>query len=552
MKTLLGARWSAMAHLRDVLREQSWFKLGFVLLFAVGLEAGLWSLFLEGLKFLDRLGGVGFIVIPKLFALFFFGLSLMLILSSVLTTYTSLYRSDETAFLMMNPLPLQDVILFKYLESAYYASWAFFFIIIPFVGAYAMYADMPWYFSLWALLYSMPFVLICSGAGFILTVVVVRWMPGRRVLAVTGWAAALLGVALIWKLADGGRDTFNETTLVLSNLIPGMKVASFPLWPSWWTAEGMLSFARAQWLRGFMLLGVLCSSALMMGLAAETAGRLLFVEGWQKMIARPHAARRHPVLLQPLDKLLSFLPQDIRCLCLKDVRLFLRDPQQWMQVLIFFGLLAIYFVNLRKFHYHLLPPEWRNLISFLNIFSTSAVLCSLGSRFVYPQMSLEGQAFWVIGMAPTTMRRVLAAKFILALTGMLLISVGLMALSSGMLDLDPLARLVTLVIAASMAFAVSGLSTGLGAIFLDLRQRNPSAIVSGFGGTMNLVLCLSYMILVILPFAVTFHLKALGNISHDRMIHLMLWGLAGTLGLTIISVLTPLRLAQKSLLRREY
>ena len=549
---LIGARWKATLHLRQILKEQSLFKVVFIVLFALSMEAGLWGIFLHGLRFLDRLGGVGFIVIPKLFSLFFFGLSIMLVLSSILTTYTSLYRSDETAFLLMNPLPLRDVILFKYLEAAYYASWAFFFIIIPFVGAYAMYADMPWYFAGWALLFSLPYVLICAGLGFIVTLIAIRWMPNWRWLTAAGMLLVMLLVFHVVRQVPLQARQLDDSTVVLTSLIPGMKVASFPLWPGWWTAEGMLTFAREQWLRGLLLLGVLISTALTVGLLAETSGRRLFFEGWQRMMARPRELQRRPVLLQGLENSLRFLPQDVRSLCLKDVRVFLRDPQQWLQALVFFGLLTIYFFNLRKFNYHLLPPEWRNLISFLNIFSTSAVLCSFGSRFVYPQMSLEGQAFWVIGMAPTSMRRILLSKFALALTMMLAVSLGLMLISSHMLDLNPLPRLITLLIAAAMAAAVAGLSTGLGAICLDLRQRNPAAIVSGFGGTLNLVLSLGFMFTLIFPFGALFHLQSLGLIGPTRLKLLATAGLAGTAVLTWLATALPLQLAQKSLLRREY
>jgi len=41
----------------------------------------------------------------------------------------------------------------------------------------------------------------------------------------------------------------------------------------------------------------------------------------------------------------------------------------------------------------------------------SAVMCSVGARFVYPQLSLEGHGFWIVGMSPVTMGRVLFSKF---------------------------------------------------------------------------------------------------------------------------------------------
>ena len=41
-------------------------------------------------------------------------------------------------------------------------------------------------------------------------------------------------------------------------------------------------------------------------------------------------------------------PSQLRLLLVKELRLFRRDPVQWSQSLIFFGLLALYFFNIRR------------------------------------------------------------------------------------------------------------------------------------------------------------------------------------------------------------
>ncbi len=549
---LLHARWLAFRNWGRIRREQSRFKQVFVVLFAAALLAGLWALFLEGFQFLDRLGGVGMIIVPRLFGLFFFGLGAMLVLSSVLATYTTLYRSEEMPFLLLQPMTLSDIVVFKFLEVVLLASWAFFFIIIPFVGAYGWHVGLPWYFSLWTLLFSLPFVVICSAAGGLLTVTVLRWWP-RTWVPRLGWCAVALLALAAWLIHhDLPAPATDDSVLVLNRLVPGLKFASRPLWPNWWIAEGLMAFTRQQWARGLMLWLVLVANAALLAWLVEQVGRRLFYAGWQRCLTGGGRARKRAVLLPMLDRALAWLPADVRCLTLKDVRLFLRDPQQWLQFLIFFGLLGIYFMNLRNFRYHLLPEEWQNFVAFLNVFSTSAVMCSMGSRFVYPQMSLEGQAFWVIGMAPTSMGRVLLAKFMVAALGLLTVSVGLMALSVHMLGLAPLARWALLGVAAAMAVTLAGLSTGLGAVFLDLRQRNAAAIVSGFGGTLNLVLSLAYMLLAVFPFAVLFHLRAMGHLRRAPFERGLVLASMLLAGLTVLGVVIPLLAGRRSLMRREY
>jgi ABC-2 type transport system permease protein len=229
-----------------------------------------------------------------------------------------------------------------------------------------------------------------------------------------------------------------------------------------------------------------------------------------------------------------------------------RDPVQIIQGLLFFGLLGIYFFNLRNLHYHLLEPVWRNLIAFLNLFSLAAIMCSFCSRFVFPQISLEGHAFWIIGLSPAGMGRVLKIKFMLAVFMMLIISGALMTISSLMLSAPPHVVLITFMTAAAASFALCGLALGLGALYMDLEHTNPVAIISGFGGTFNLVLSLAYIIAAVFPFGLISHEYVAGHISRA-------WFMAGLSAaggwlvlLTALTAALPLSAGYRRLVSREY
>lgn len=508
LTVLLAKDWRVAGNLRRLWAGQSRFKIVFIVIFVFGLLGGLWALFLHGFRFLESLGGIGLMMVYRLFYLFFFGLGLMLTLSSVVTTYTTFFRSDETGYLLLKPVPAGTLTLYKTLQSAFYTSWAFFFMIVPFIGAFAMHEKRPIHFLVWLALFSVPFVLLYSGLGTLACLLglpllrrsrAARWgLAGVVLLSAGGW--------LLKTLPPPGQDGIFPT---LTRLVPAMQWASHPLWPSWWMAEGGLTLAQGHWGRAVLLWGVLVAHVLLVGLLVEAAGRRLLLVNWQGVQFASSVSRRRGVLLPSLDRLLGWLPRDIRTMMIKDTRSFLRDPAQWSQALLFFGLLALYFLNLRTFHYHVLPPVWRNLIAFLNIFSVCSIMASLGSRFIYPQLSLEGHSFWIIGLAPTSMARVLAAKFISAVLGLGVVSLVLMSISTRMLAVPGAVQAASFLIALAMTLVVSGLSTGLGAAFLDLKQRNPAAIVSGFGGTLNLVLNLGFMLVVIVPIGLIFHLRTL-------------------------------------------
>ena len=551
---LLRIRQQSIRHLRRVLREQSLFKTLFVASFAIGLIAGLWWLFFSGFSFLDSLGGVGMIVVPKLFSFFFLSLTFMLILSGILTTYSTLYRSEELPHLLLHPFSISEILVFKSLESAVFSSWAFFFIILPFVGSYARHQHLAWHFCLSTLFFAFPFALFCSLTGTLITLVFIRFLPRNRLF----WLIILLllGGAALWWWTHRVPVAYSQedAVLMLNQFVPFLSLSTSPAQPGFWISEGILSLARNDYGRGTMFFLFLCANTLMMLLLAETFGRRFFYEGWQRTLSSSRASRRTARLSARLHRLPPFclLPPDIRALMVKDIRTFLREPQQWMQAVFFFGLLTVYFFSLGNMHYRSLPPVWKNIITFLNIFSIACVLCSLSSRFIYPQMSLEGQAFWIIGMAPTTLGRILTAKFMLSFFTMLLISAGLMTISSSMLDVPAATRGISVYLAFCLSLAISGLSIGTGAVFIDLKQRNPSAIVSGFGGTLNLVLSLVVMLSCILPVAALFHYRELGMLN-DALFRQA--GIAAALFpglLAPLAAFIPLRLGRRRLLRLDY
>ncbi|MCK5528072.1 MAG: hypothetical protein KAI74_00200 [Kiritimatiellae bacterium] len=538
-------------NLLRAIRADSSFKIGFVVLFAVAMIAGLFFLFYDGFKFLASFGGAGFMITRSLFSLFFFGLGMMLIISSIVTSYSTFFRSRDLSFLVSSPLDMGSVSFYKFLESALLSSWTFFFIIIPFAAAYALQQKISFMFGVWVFVFTVPFLILCSAIGSLITLIVVRWIPRGKMLALLVLVTVCVaGYIYIIRLSHS--EYSDDSVFMLSKIVPGLRMASCPALPSWWTAEGLKSLARGNWMRGAILWGVVASNALMACLLLYGVGRKIYFDTYMLVNGAHGTASKQRLWSKFLSKLFCFFPRDMRAIVMKDIRTFFRDPLQWSQALIFFGLLAIYFVSIRSFRYNLLPYEWRNMITFLNVFSIAAVQCSLTSRFVYPQLSLEGQAFWTLGLSPITVGRILMTKFLSALIAMTTISVSLMLLSAYMLDIEPLVRIVSITLVIAVSLAISALATGLGAIFLDLKKTNSAAIVSGFGGTVNLVFSLGFILLSILPFALLLHFGGISDMPQSVMAVYLRFGWAWLALITSVVTIVPLYLGRRSMEARDY
>jgi ABC-2 type transport system permease protein len=543
-------RWNAANGVRGI-RNQSSFKFMFVLVFASTFEIGLWFLFHRSFCFLDAFGGAGMLLIGRLFSLFFLGLGSMLLVSSIVTSYSTMFGSDEIPFLMVRPFTISQIVLHKFAEATGFASWAFFFVVVPFVGAYAWHQKLSPLFALWTLLFSIPFLFLFSSLGALIVMIAVRWMPRGRIVKQIGIPLALILVVIAWHITGKAIDPLMEQQFNVAQLIPGLRLSSHPLNPCWWVSEGIMTLTHGKWLRGLLFFSALLSTALLTTMAIEWLGSHTFYDAWQKVLAGGRTKRK-PILLPQLDSLHKAFPTEVAAIMAKDVRIFFRDAVQWSQALVFFGLLALYFANLRTFNYNALAAQWRSAIAFLNVFAVSAVLSSLGSRFIFPQLSLEGHGFWLLGLSPATKARILAAKFLLAIASMSTISIALIWLSSSMLATSYAIRIAAVAIITCIALAVCGISTGLGAVFMDLRQRNPAAIVSGFGGTLNLVFCLSFMLLTIIPFGMLFHFNSIAKITPGQFATGLKLASLWLVALTAITTICPLWFGLRALENRDY
>jgi len=447
-----------------------------------------------------------------LFLLFAFLFGLLL-LSSLIISYTNLFRNRETAFLLPLPVPFEAIFRWKFIESTLLASWAFLFLIAPMLAAYGLTQHVAWHFYVATLGFLALFIVLPAVAGSWLAVNLARYLDRRAFqIAALVIAAGVLAATALWLKAEPVTDEQLETRVlvVLDRLLLRTRFALFPLLPSYWLSAGVQQWAEGA-LGAALFFGlVLLSHVLFFGGLSLTrmgdrfygAGSMVQSRGsalarWRWFRAwQQHQDRRARAMSWGERALACIRPirADVRAVLLKDLRLFWRDTTQWGQTLVLFGLLGVYFLNLRHFSQQLTSPFWIFLVSYLNLGACALNLATLTTRFVYPQFSLEGKRLWIVGLAPLGLPRLLLAKFALTTSLSLVLTVGLIMLSCQMLTLSWDRTLYLTGAIAVMAFTLNGLAVGLGALYPNFKEDNPSKIVSGFGGTFCLVVSFLYIV----------------------------------------------------------
>jgi ABC-2 type transport system permease protein len=309
---------------------------------------------------------------------------------------------------------------------------------------------------------------------------------------------------------------------------------------------------------------VLVSNALVLHLAVVTMGKRYFRKGYWELQSRP--AKKPKNTLAWVDRLAGGLlfafPPQTRLLIMKDLRLFRRDPVQWSQFLIFFGLLLLYFANVDRFRQHksdINVLTWVNIVSFLNLAVVGLILSTFTTRFIYPLISLEGRRFWILSLLPLDRDTILWGKFLFAACGSWLPCAALVGISDVMLDVSVMVVAVHQLICLLLCLGLAGMAVGFGAMMPNFREQSPSKIAAGFGGTLNLVLSALYIMAVVLMTALPCHFYLLAGKADmpPRMLQpslLRFWLLLGIVGSVVLAALVtilPLRGGLRSFRRLE-
>src|SRR5262249_6994387 len=140
--------------------EHSRLRLCMLLVFSVLFWFLLFALFFEGFFFVNKYLPVGNELVSNLFSLFFMSLLVMLIFSTGLILYSSLFRSAEAAFLLATPARPDHIFAYKFQEAVAFSSWGFLLLGSPMMIAYGINRLAPGWFYLVFLGYFLTFILI--------------------------------------------------------------------------------------------------------------------------------------------------------------------------------------------------------------------------------------------------------------------------------------------------------------------------------------------------------------------------------------------------------
>jgi ABC-2 type transport system permease protein len=416
--------------------------------------------------------------------------------SGIVTALSTFFLSEDLRLLLAAPVRSDRFFYSRFVRTVLQASWMVVGFMVPVLLAVgvARCAGPAYYAAV--LLTLPPFCVIPVALGCLVTLGLVNVFPARRARDVLMLLGLLFAVSLVLLLRLMRPERLMDVRSLpdVTAFFATLQSPVTPLLPSFWAGETL--FAALQGQADLLHAGALWSSAL----ALTVLGRMAFgrhhFSGWSKA---QEARKARFTRLASLDRIVRLTPLSVagRSLLVKDAKVFLRDTTQWSQLLLLLALVLVYLYNFRVLDLERIPYMSRvvkNAYAFVNLAMAAFVLAAVSVRFVFPAVSAEGSAFWIVRSSPVTMRAFLWSKFWTGLMPVLVLAEGLTVVSNELLGAAPLLKLVGAVAIFCMTFGLVGLAAGLGAVYPRFSAENVTQVAGSFGGVAYMVLAVALIV----------------------------------------------------------
>jgi ABC-2 type transport system permease protein len=483
VRHLLGPKWRiARARATSVGEAQRARALVLVAIGA-GFFAAAYAVAARVLVYFRSAEDIGGILAGKVLSLLLLAFSSILLLSNVVGALSTTFLARDLDQVAAAPVPARALYGARLVETGVHANWMVVLLLLPLLSAYGIVYQGGPAFVGFALLVFAPFFALPTALGALLTLVLANVFPARRTrdfLSVVV-VLAIAALAVLFRMARPEQLVKPEGFANFMDFVAALDAPTAPWLPSEWAGDAVMAFLRGGPWQGELLR--LWGAAAGLVLAGYAAHRALWARGFsaaQEGTSRHAGAHERPLV----DRLFAFLPAHRRELVAKELKVFARDTTQWSQLILLFVLLVVYVANIR---YLPLSGEGvtallRQLVPFLNLAIAGFVLASVAARFVFPSVSLEGRALWLLRSSPLAMRDLLWAKFWVGAVPLFVLALVLVIATNLLLDVSAFVHVVSTGAIAALVFPLTAMALSFGAFYPQYDAENAAQIPTSFGG----------------------------------------------------------------------
>jgi len=523
--------------------------------------AGMFALSSRVLIYFQSVEVIGDLLAHHLLAMVLLTFFSLLIFSHIISALSNLYLSNDLQLCHSSPADLEEVFLSRAVFTVIDSSWMVIIFGLPVMMAYAyVYRPGPGYY---ATLIHMGFALaiIAAGIGILFTMILVSIFPAHRTRDIIMLLSILLivGLYLMFRILRPERLVDPEAFFSVMQYLTALKAPDSPYLPTHWIGETLWDCLQKSSGKShlFHIMLVWSTAAAIVVINVWVAGAIYFTGFSKSQEAKIRRSGR-----RILDLFMNFLTRpmgyDLASVMDKDVRIFFRDNTQWSQLLLLGALVAVYLYNFSVLPLAKSPIKiefLQNELAFLNMGLAGFVLSAISVRFIFPAISSEGGAFWIIRSSPLSLKRLLWGKYVLYLIPMLILGEILIIITNYLLHATPFIMIVSSVTMLLVVCGIVAMGIGFGALYPNFNYQNIAQVATGFGGVMYMIISSVFMAIIIILEAGPVYIIFMSNVRGVSITGLQ-WlfivpSFLAVLCINILAVYMPMKKGLEALIQYE-
>jgi ABC-2 type transport system permease protein len=446
---------------------------------------------------------IGLFLFHRFLAMLLFVFFVTVNVGNMIVSFSTLYKSQEVNFLMALPISHAKIFLIKFVDNFFYSSSTLTLLGLAMLLGYGSNFDLPWYFYFFVMFFVMlPFMLIAGILAITSLMLLIKLgtrIGFKALLAVIllGYAGSVYFYFTItnpMRLVEDVMKLWPNVNAYLGYLDPPF----VKFLPSHWVAEFLYWSLQGNVARALPYFSLLFLAMFGLIVIAGLMAKRFYYESWLAVADVQSASggqSRKPFGASLFEKGM-FKPQwDV--LLKRDIVLFFREPSQWLHLALMFSLLTAFLISLATLHFSYEQPA-AQATAFLTIFMfIGFLIASITLRFVFPAVSLEGDAFWCVRTSPLHVRKLYWYKTLAAFGSVAFVAASLAFVSISVFHHDRMLAGVASVTALCISLALVGLNVGAGSYFAMYKEKNPIRVASSQGASLTFLASMVYLTIVV-------------------------------------------------------
>lgn len=445
---------------------------------------------------------VGSFLLHRFIMLILFMFFISVNIGNIIVSFSTLFRSEETAFLFTKPVSFTNIFVIKFLDNFFYSSTTLLLIITAALLGYGVCFNMDWFFYPLSLtIIFLPYMFSAGSLGVIFLLIILRLSVRFGLKKIISTSAVIYALLIIgYYILTSPLTLVHEVFMYwpdINRYFGFLDSFLAKLFPAFWVADALFWITSGNLKNALPLIVLnLVLSVILFSIALIIA-RKWYYNIWASSLdlnSTGQTNKKQKQNLMSFEKRSGMSSFD-EAMIKREFILFTREPGQWIHLGVMVFLMIIFMTGISGIKI-IVDDSYYNdslrtiiflVVSLFSVFMVAA----LSLRFIFPLISLEGETVWKIRSSPVNHNAFLVKKLLIYFTFIFIMG-QLVSFFAGH-QFPLLLSLTGQLNSVFITISIVSLNFGMGGYFANYKEKNPIRITSSQGASITFLFTILYM-----------------------------------------------------------